>query len=123
MKYLALLVASSQAFAEAAPAAGPANQISAFLPLLLMVGVFYFLVIRPQTKRQKEHQKFITGLKRGDMVVTQSGIIGTIKTVNDKFVTLEVDENVHLKVVRSQIAESATSLKETRVATTAEATT
>lgn len=82
------------------------------IPLVLMFAVFYFLIIRPQNKKQKQHQEFLNTLKRGDMVVTASGIIGTVKTVSDRMVTLEVDEGVCLKVVRSQIADNATKLNE-----------
>ncbi|MFM8268644.1 MAG: preprotein translocase subunit YajC [Pseudomonadota bacterium] len=96
--------------------------VTPFIPLLLIFGVFYFLILRPQQKKQKEQLKFISELKRGDMVITQAGIIGTIKTVSDKFVTLEVDDNVHLKILKSQIAESATTLKESKIASTKEVT-
>ena len=100
----------------------PRDGVTPFIPLLLIFGVFYVLILRPQQKKQKDHQKFLTELKRGDMVVTQAGIIGTVKTVSDKFVTLEVDENVHLKIVKSQIAENAATLKETKATATKEVT-
>lgn len=111
------------AFAEAAAPAAPSGGVTPFLPMILIFGVFYFLVLRPQQRKQKDQQKFLSELKRGDMVVTNSGIVGTIRTVSDKFVTLEVDEGVCLKILRSAVLENATSLKEERVATTREATT
>jgi preprotein translocase YajC subunit len=103
---------SLSAFAEggAAPASRPG--ISQFIPLILIFGVFYFMIIRPQQKKQKMHSQFLTELKRGDMVVTNAGIIGTIKQLSDKFVTLEVDDGVCLKMLRSVISESAGSLKD-----------
>ena len=105
------------------PAAPTAREgVTPFIPLLLIFGVFYFLILRPQQRKQKDLQKFLSAMKRGDRVITQSGIIGTVKTVSDQFVTLEVDENVHLKILKSQIAESATTLKENKLATTKEAT-
>jgi len=114
-------------FAEGAPTAVPGTPgregITPFIPLILIFGVFYFLILRPQQKRQKDQQRFIAELKRGDMVVTQSGIIGTIKTVGDKFVTLEIDQGVSLKILRSQILESAASLKEDKNSSQKEATT
>jgi len=100
--------------------ATPREGVTPFIPLLLIFGVFYFLILRPQQKKQKDQQTFLSELKRGDLVVTQSGIIGTVKTVSDKFVTLEVDENVHLKMLKSQVLESAASLKESKPATTKE---
>ncbi len=109
MKLFSLLLVPTAAFAEGAPT-GPAGGFTPMIPLVLMFGVFYFLVIRPQQKKQKEHQRFLTELKKGDMVVTQAGIIGTIRTLSERFVTLEVDGDVCLKMLRGQIAESAANL-------------
>ncbi len=96
-----------------AEAASPAPQgVTPFVPLILMLGIFYFLIIRPQQKKQKLHAQFITELKRGDMIVTNSGIIGTIKVLSEKFVTLEIDEGVNMKVLRNHVSESANNLKE-----------
>ena len=108
------LVAISQflipyAFADA-PSAGPAGGFTPMIPLALMFGIFYFLVMRPQQKKQKEHQKFLGELKKGDMVVTNSGIVGTIRTLSDRFITLEVDDGVCLKMIRGQISENAANL-------------
>ncbi|OGP04381.1 MAG: preprotein translocase subunit YajC [Deltaproteobacteria bacterium GWA2_38_16] len=74
------------------------------LPLVLMVLVFYFLLIRPQSKRTKEHQSLLKSLKRGDEVVTAAGIYGTIHGLTDTVVTLEVDNDVKIKIDRIQIA-------------------
>ncbi len=116
------LLVTNFALADGAPAqAGAQAGIAPFIPLLMIFAVFYFLILRPQTKKQKEQQKFLKEMKRGDMVVTSSGIIGTIRNVSDKFVTLEVDENVTLKILKGQILESATSLKDEKVAQTKEA--
>jgi preprotein translocase subunit YajC len=82
----------SNAFAQTAPAA-EASGASSFLtmaPILLMVVVLYFLMIRPQVKRQKEHKLMADALKRGDEVITASGIVGKITEINDQFVTLQV---------------------------------
>ena len=112
MKLLSLvsLLIPALAAAEGAPAAAPA--VSPFIPLIVIFGIFYFLVLRPQQKKAKEHQKFLTGVKKGDMIITHAGIIGTIKTVSEKFVNLEVDKGVCLKILKSQILESADSLKD-----------
>jgi preprotein translocase subunit YajC len=82
----------SNAFAQAAPAA-ESSGASSFLtmaPILLMVVVLYFLMIRPQVKRQKEHKSMADALKKGDEVITSGGIVGKITEINDQFVTLQV---------------------------------
>ena len=124
-KILALTIALFQTvlFAEAAPAAKAQDGVTPFIPLILIGAVFYFLILRPQQKKQKEQSKFLSELKRGDMVVTNSGLIGTIRTVSEKFVTLEVDEGVCLKVLRSAVLESAANLKDEKVPAGKEATT
>lgn len=104
----ALVLVSNLAVAEAAP--GAQGGVAPFIPLLLIFAIFYFLILRPQQKKAKEHQKFLSEMKRGDMVITNAGIIGTIRTLSEKFVTLEVDDNVCLKILRSQIAENAQNL-------------
>lgn len=91
------------------PAAQP-NFMEMMLPFVVIFAVFYFLIIRPQGKKQKEHQGFLTQLKRGDEVVTSSGILGTIDGLTDLYVTLEIANNVKIKVLRAQIAASAKNL-------------
>ena len=73
------------------------------LPFIVMLGIMYFLMIRPQQKKLKEHQTLVSSLKTGDEVVTTSGIIGTIAGINEKVVTLEVSKNVQFKILRSQV--------------------
>ncbi|HDS15735.1 MAG TPA: preprotein translocase subunit YajC [Proteobacteria bacterium] len=84
-------------------AAGGLEGIKAFVPLVLMFVIFYFLLIRPQQKRQKEHKELLANLKRGDDVVTAGGIMGRITAVADTFVTIEIAEKVRIKVARGQI--------------------
>ena len=76
------------------------------LPFVFMFAVFYFLMIRPQSKKAKEHDQFLRELKRGDSVITASGILGTIEDLTEQFVTLEVDEGVKMKILRKQVASS-----------------
>ena len=95
--------------ADAAPAAGPGG-IGAFLPLIMIFAVFYFLLIRPQQKKAKEHQAFLAALKKGDQVVTNGGIHGTITGITDRVVTLEIADNVRIKVSRPYIAGSVAAL-------------
>lgn len=81
------------------------------VPFIFIFVIFYFLIIRPQGKRQKEHQSFLSALKRGDEVVTASGMLGRIEGLTDQFVTLEVADGVRIKMLRSQVASSAKTLQ------------
>jgi len=73
-------------------------------PMVLMVVIFYFLLIRPQQKKAKEHRTFLENLKRGDRVITSGGICGEISAINDQIITLEVADKVRLEVGRPYIA-------------------
>ena len=93
----------STAHAQTAPGAQPSS-FEMFLPFIFIFVIFYFLIIRPQSKRQKEHQKFLSDLKRGDEVITSSGILGRIEGITDQFVTVEIADGVKVKMLRTQIA-------------------
>ena len=95
----------SPAYAQAA-FGGSGEALMQFLPLVLIFVVFYFLLIRPQQKRQKEHKAVLEGLRRGDRVVTGGGIIGTVaKVLPDKDeVDVDIAEGVRVKVMRSSIS-------------------
>lgn len=93
---------------QAAGQAGAPGQPSAgsFIPMMLiMFAIMYFVMIRPQQKKAKEHQNMLSTLKSGDEVVTQAGILGTITGMTEKVVTLEVDKDVRVKMLRSQIVQ------------------
>ena len=75
-----------------------------FLPLILIFVVFYFILIRPQTKKQKEHQEMINALEVGNEVVTAGGILGKILEMNENYAHLEVSENVTIKIQRQTIS-------------------
>ena len=78
----------------------------ALLPFVLIFGVFYFLILRPQQQKMKKHQLLLAGLRRGDRVVTSGGLIGTIsKVVSDGEVQLELAEDVRVRLVRATITE------------------
>ncbi|MGE3769934.1 MAG: preprotein translocase subunit YajC [Bdellovibrionales bacterium] len=99
----------SQAFAQetaAAPAAmGGGDMLAQFLPLILIFFIFYFLLIRPQQKRIKEHQAMLGALQKGDRVVTGGGIIGTVVKADDgDEVTVDIAENVKVRVQKSTIS-------------------
>jgi len=100
----------STAYAQAAgAAAGGQDMLTSFLPLILIFVVFYFLLIRPQQKRQKQHKEMLGQLRRGDKVVTSGGILGTVsKVVSDTEVLLEIAENVKVRIVRATIQEIIT---------------
>lgn len=83
--------------------AGQSNPIVAFLPLILVFVVFYFFMIRPQMKKQKEMNNYRNSLKRGDKVITTGGIYGRIYEVKDNYVTIEVGGDVKLKIDKNAI--------------------
>ncbi len=76
----------------------------ALIPLVLMFVIFYFLLIRPQQKKQKEHRKMIENLKKGDRVITTGGLYGRVTGITDTVATLEISEKVRVKVARGNIA-------------------
>ena len=83
----------------------PQSPIMSLLPLVLLFVLFYFMLIRPQQKRMKEHQTMIAGVKRGDTVVLPSGVIGKVVRVEDAEVGVEVAQGVTVKVVKGMITE------------------
>ena len=92
------------AFAQAAAPAGGSSMIASFVPLILIFGIMYFLMIRPQQKKMKEHRALVEGLRRGDQVVTQGGIVGkVVKVQEDGLVEVEIAEGVKVKVVKHTI--------------------
>ncbi|MBW4982049.1 preprotein translocase subunit YajC [Mameliella sp. CS4] len=82
------------------------SAIGQFLPLILIFAIMYFLLIRPQQKKMKEHQKMVGALRRGDQVVTQGGLIGKVaKVKDDKEIEVELAEGVKVRVVKQTIAQ------------------
>jgi len=99
----------STAYAQAAGAApGGADLLMQFLPLVLILVVFYFLMIRPQQKRAKEHRALLAAVRRGDTVVTMSGLIGKVAKVQDNEILLEVAEGVRVRILKSTVSEVRT---------------
>ncbi|MDO9041954.1 MAG: preprotein translocase subunit YajC [Desulfocapsaceae bacterium] len=86
------------------PTAGAGGSIASFVPLILIFVVFYFLLIRPQQKQAKQQQQFLSDLKTGNKVITKGGLHGTITGLTDTIVTLEIAQDVRVKVSRSAIA-------------------
>lgn len=99
----------TQTYAQESGVAAPEQgfSIASFVPLLLIFAVFYFLIIRPQNKKMKEHQKMVSELKTGNKVITNSGIIGTIKAIDKKEDILEVEiaDDVNIKILRNFVSE------------------
>ncbi len=91
------------AYAQGAAAAPAGAGIAQFIPLILIFIVFYFLLIRPQQKKTKEQQEFLSNLKKGDKVMTGGGVHGRITGLTDSTVTLEIANNVRIKVHRGYI--------------------
>ena len=86
-----------------AGAASASSQIAPLLMIAVFIGIFYFLLIRPQQKKAKEHQTLISQLAVGNEVVTSGGILGRITEVGDSFITLEIAEGVRIKVQKAQV--------------------
>jgi len=107
---LSLLMASPQAAEGAQGGAG--SGIMTFLPFVAIIAIFYFLIIRPQNKKQKDTQKMLAALKKGDKVVTIGGIHGTIQRVGEQSVVLKVDEDTKIEFNRSAISSILTVAKE-----------
>ena len=102
----------SEAFAQAAPAAPAAaaggiseSSLMSMLPLVLMFVVLYFIMIRPQMKRQKETKSMLEALAKGDEVVTSGGLIGRVTKLGESMLTLEVANNVELQLQRSAVVQ------------------
>ena len=92
----------SEAYAQDAPA--QAGTLELILPLLLMFAIFYFLLIRPQQKKAKEHKAMVEALGKGDEVITNGGMLAKITEVDDNFLTCKISENVEVKIQRHAVA-------------------
>jgi preprotein translocase subunit YajC len=109
-----LFIAKAWAQAADAPAAAPATAGStamSFLPLLLILVVFYFLLIRPQQKKLEAQEAMVKALKKGDEVITNGGFVGTVASLDDDYAMLKIAEGVQVKIVRSTIAGLAADAK------------
>jgi preprotein translocase subunit YajC len=94
----------SPAFAQAAGQPGAGAAFAQFLPIILIFVIFYFLLIRPQQKRMKEHRAMVDGLRRGDQIVTAGGIVGKVSKVQeDGMIEVEIADGIKVKVVKHTI--------------------
>lgn len=85
-------------------AGGQGGGFNAFIPLLLMFAIFYFLLIRPQQKKAKQHREMVASLKKGDRVVSSGGLHGVITGITDDVITMEIAPKVRVKVSRGSVA-------------------
>ena len=99
----------SQAFAQTAPAAaggaGAESTLFSLLPLVLMFVVLYFIMIRPQMKRQKEHKAMIEALAKGDEVVTSGGLLGKVTKIGDNYLSIEIANGVEAQCQRGSVVQ------------------
>lgn len=99
----------SESFAQSAEAAAqtPEFSFSSFVPLVLIFAVFYFLIVRPQSKKMKDHQMMVNNLKIGNKVITTGGIVGVVKEVDQKenLVEVEIAEGVRVKILKNFVSE------------------
>ena len=107
----------SDAFAQGAEAAaGPDFSFSSFMPLILIFAIFYFLIIRPQSKKMKEHQALVNNLKTGNKVITTGGIVGVVRDVFEKEgqVEVEIAEGVRVKMLKQYISDLVKEEKDSK---------
>ena len=106
--FVLIFTFSTTAFAQGAPgAAGAPSPLMQIVPFLVIFAVMYFLMIRPQMKKQKDHQAFLSKLERGTEVITNGGILGRIEGMTDLYLTLEIAPGVRIKVLRTAVMGSA----------------
>jgi len=98
---LSFFISDAMAEGAAPPAGGDAL---GFIPLIIIFIIFYFLIIRPQVKRAKEHKKLTESIAKGDEVITGGGLLGKVLDVNDNFVSLEVAEGTVVKIQRQSVS-------------------
>lgn len=100
-----MLIPSAFAQTSGAAAPGGASFIVQLLPLVLIFAVFYFLLIRPQQKKMKEHRALIEAVKKGDQVITAGGLVGKVVRVDETYVDVEIAQGVKVKVVKSTLSD------------------
>lgn len=102
MALLDLMIAP--AYAQAAPAAGGTSMFSTLLFPIILIAIMYFLMIRPQMKRAKEHRAMLEKLAVGDEVITNGGIAGTVRSISDSFINVEIANTVEVRVQKGAVA-------------------
>ena len=90
---------------SAAASAGSAPGWTGFLPIIGMIAIFWFLIIRPQMRQQKAHREKVAGIKKGDQVVTAGGMLGKVIKVDDNYAEIEIAQGVRVKVVKATVGD------------------
>ncbi|MCF6246579.1 MAG: preprotein translocase subunit YajC [Desulfobacula sp.] len=98
------MISTAYAMGQAGGQGGQAGGIAGFLPIIILFAIFYFLLIRPQQKKAKEHREMLSDLKKGYRIITSGGIHGTIETIDDTTIGLEIAEKIKIKVSRGNVA-------------------
>lgn len=97
---------ATPAFAQAAGASSTSALAGSFIPLVLMIAIMYFLLIRPQQRKAKEHKAMVEALRRGDQIITSGGILGkVVRVMEDGIVEVEISEGVKIRVVKATISQ------------------
>jgi preprotein translocase subunit YajC len=96
------------------PEGGAPSPFVQMVPFFLILVIFYFVLIRPQQRRVQEHQKFVNALKKGDEVITESGLFGTVVGINDDHVVLKVADNVKIKYLKAKVSGRQNALAATK---------
>lgn len=113
-----ILTQTTTVLAQSAPAASGSPEAAPawmqFVPIAVIMFVFYFFLIRPQAKKQQEQKNFLSTLKTGDQIITQSGILGKITGLNEHIINLEIAQNVQIKILKSQVLAMQNSLQTTK---------
>ena len=92
-------------YAHAQAAAQQPSMLASFIPLILIFLIFYFLLIRPQQKKQKEHKVLLDSIQRGDEILSSGGILGKVIKVDNNKLTVEISKGVHVTIIRSTVAD------------------
>ncbi len=98
------MISTAFAMGSTGGQAAQGGGLAGFLPIIILFAIFYFLLIRPQQKKAKEHKEMITNLKKGDRIITSGGIHGTIQSIDDTSIGLEIAEKVKIKLSRGNVA-------------------
>lgn len=93
------------AYAQAAGGAGGSAAFAQFIPLILIFVIMYFLMIRPQQKRAKQHREMVSALQKGDQIITQGGIFGKVTSVRDDELEVEIAQGVKVRIVRATVTQ------------------
>lgn len=109
-------IAYAMGAAQGAAGGSGGFPISSFVPIILMFAIMWFLLIRPQQKKQKEHRAMIDNLKKGDRIVTSGGLVGRVTGVADSMLTVEIADRVRVKISRGYVAGLAQTPNQAQVA-------